>query len=332
MKPKYNTILVTCPGNATTAGPEAIHQLVSDLNRIGAPAAVVYFPFNKKFTTPEEYKKYQAPVKGYSDNLGDLIIFPEIVTTYALCVKNADAAIWWMSVNNFTCERYGNIFRDKFRYFKNLLKGLRPLKGIIALKDLTHYAQSHYAQNFLKINGITSSFLSDPIPFYTEQSYLASLNLSEFFNRKNLILYNPNKGRKFNQYLINRFKKYSFFPLQGYNRNELAEIFLKSKLYIDFGHHPGKDRLPREAAIHGCCVITGVHGSAQNSFDINIPTQYKIDSKNNNFDELFEIQVNRIFSSYEECSKDFKDYRATISNEQIEFDKQIINNFFEKIN
>lgn len=330
MIPKYNNILVTCPGNATTAGPEAIHQLVSDLNRIGASAAVVYFPFDKKFTTPEEYKKYQTPVKEYSDILGDLIIFPEIVPTYALRVKNAKAAIWWMSVNNFTCDRYGNPFRDKFRYFKNLLKGLRPLKGIIALKDLTHYAQSHYAQNFLKSNGITSSVLSDPIPHYTEQSYLSSLDISNFFNRENKILYNPNKGRKFNQYLINRFKNYSFFPLQGYNRNELAEIFLKSKLYIDFGHHPGKDRLPREAAIHGCCVITGVHGSAQNSFDINIPTQYKIDSKNNNFDELFEIQVNRIFNSYEECSKDFENYRETISNEQIEFDKQIIDNFFEK--
>lgn len=63
MKPKYNTILVTCPGNATTAGPEAIHQLVSDLNRIGAPAAVVYFPLIKNLQHQRNIKNIKLLLK-----------------------------------------------------------------------------------------------------------------------------------------------------------------------------------------------------------------------------------------------------------------------------
>lgn len=330
MKPKFKNVLIACPGGATTAGPEAIHQLCADLNRLGANSSVVYFPFTKKYETPKAYLKYNVPIGIYEDKVGDLIIFPEIVTTYALKVKNAQAAIWWMSVNNFTCERYGNPLRDKLRYFKNLLKGLRPLGGISSLKRVLHFSQSYYAFNFLKIHGIESSLLSDPIPFYTEQIYLNSLKSIVSNSRSNIILYNPNKGAKFNQRLINRFKNFEFFPLRGYNREDLAKIFLNSKLYIDFGHHPGKDRLPREAAIHGCCVITGVHGSAKNALDVNIPNEYKIDASSENFMQLFETRVNKVFFHFEECSTDFEKYRSTISCEQLEFDNQILRNFFKQ--
>ncbi len=40
------------------------------------------------------------------------------------------------------------------------------------------------------------------------------------------------------------------------------------KKMLDFGNHPGKDRLPREAAIPGCCIITGKCGSSGNNIDI----------------------------------------------------------------
>jgi hypothetical protein len=119
------------------------------------------------------------------------------------------------------------------------------------------------------------------------------------------------------------FPDWHFFPLVGFNREELATQFLKSKLYIDFGHHPGKDRLPREAAIHGCCVITGLYGSAGNALDVNIPPAYKIDSRLPDFFSPFEIQVNLIFNHFKECAEEFADYRKTIAQEQIEFDKQI---------
>ena len=44
---------------------------------------------------------------------------------------------------------------------------------------------------------------------------------------------------------------------------QVVDLMSESKVYIDFGNHPGKDRIPREAVINGCCVITGVRGSAR---------------------------------------------------------------------
>ena len=47
-----------------------------------------------------------------------------------------------------------------------------------------------------------------------------------------------------------------FVPLINYGINELIEILLKSKIYVDFGFHPGVDYLAREAAILKNCVIS----------------------------------------------------------------------------
>lgn len=324
----YKTIFVACPGNALTAGPEAIHQLVADLNRLGQPASVVYFPFDRSFEAPPPYRKYAAPIAPYRDQAGDLIIFPEIVTTYALKVQHAQAAIWWMSVNNFTCVRYGRPWRDKIRYFKYLLKGLRPWGGIKSLKHLRHFAQSHYALDFLAAHDIQADLLSDPIPVYTTSGYQAELAKKlPLANRRNRILYNPHKGANITRKLMQTFPHWQFMPLVGYGREQLAEIFIGSRLYIDFGHHPGKDRLPREAAIHGCCVITGIYGSAANALDVPINSGYKLDDKDPRFTRKFALIVQRIFDDFAVCTKDFEIYRRTIALEQTEFDRQMANAF-----
>ena len=45
--------------------------------------------------------------------------------------------------------------------------------------------------------------------------------------------------------------------------------------YIDFGPHPGMDRLPREAALAGCIVITNREGAAAHDEDVPLPPEYK---------------------------------------------------------
>lgn len=325
---KFKRILVVCPANAVTAGPEAIHQLVFDLNRLGQPAAILYHPFNKQHLTPEPYQKYQIEVAAYQDQVGDLIIFPEIMTTLAFKVKFAKSAIWWMSVNNYTCNRYGNPLRDKFRYFKNLIRGKRPWLGICSLKHLLHFSQSDYAKQFLADKGIISMPLSDPIPVYTQDCYIKTIcDRLRTTVRKNVILYNPHKGAKITARLKEAFPQWDFLPLQGYNREQLADIFLTSKIYMDFGHHPGKDRLPREAAIHGCCVITGRYGSAANSVDLPIGDEYKLDDQSPEFIKQFSVITDSIFNDYETHFAKLESYRTILSQEQYVFDQQLINAF-----
>ena len=55
------------------------------------------------------------------------------------------------------------------------------------------------------------------------------------------------------------------------------QLLARARVYIDFGHHPGQDRLPREAAQCGCVVVTGMRGSAGLFADVPLPQYLKIE-------------------------------------------------------
>jgi hypothetical protein len=87
----------------------------------------------------------------------------------------------------------------------------------------------------------------------------------------------------------------------------------RAKVYIDFGNHPGMDRLPREAAMAGCIVITNKEGAAYYDEDVPIPSQYKIET----FDvEKIHALLKKSIENYEERVHDFDAYREWISQQE----------------
>ena len=99
------------------------------------------------------------------------------------------------------------------------------------------------------------------------------------------------------------------------NTDELIAAYANSKIYIDFGNHPGKERMPREAVALGCCIITGLLGSASNALDIPIPRVYKINAEADDFLFRFQTFTNKIFSNYDLVRHDFDDFRNEVFNE-----------------
>ncbi len=109
----------------------------------------------------------------------------------------------------------------------------------------------------------------------------------------------------------------------------MIALLKRAKVYIDFGNHPGKDRIPREAAICGCCVITGKRGSAYYHNDVPIPDKYKF----NDEDSSIPLVVNKIqdvLSDYDNVINDFKEYREFIKSEEDKFIQDAVN-IFSKI-
>lgn len=321
---RYSRILVLCPHKPRTAGPEALHQLVSRLNALGQPAAIVYHPFDAASQTPAPYQHHQAPVATYADEPGTLLLFPEVFPMLALRPRKAAVALWWMSVNNFTGQRYRSRFVDRLRYAVDVVRGERPLGGTRSVAHLLHFAQSDHAARFLQARGIASLPLSDPIPGYTEAGYLAWLDGQlQGARRGDTILYNPVKGAYLSRRLIAAFPQWRFQPLQNLDRAQLAQAFLQSKLYMDFGHHPGKDRLPREAALHGCCVVCARHGSAASPIDVPIAQRYKLDVHDRDFIRQFGQLAGDILERHAFHAPQFDGYRDIIRQEPLAFDQQI---------
>ena len=98
-------------------------------------------------------------------------------------------------------------------------------------------------------------------------------------NKENFVCYNPRKSSLFMKQIIMSNTDIKFVPLINYGINELIEILLKSKIYVDFGFHPGVDHLPREAAILKNCINTNKEGSANYQDAVSINENFKFYEK-----------------------------------------------------
>ena len=186
------------------------------------------------------------------------------------------------------------------------------------LKDINlHLVQSKYAENHLRKLGIINiDYLSD----YLNTNFL--LQDFDIDKKENIVLYNPSKGYYFTYKIIKNAPNLKFIPIKNLSRNEVIELLKKSKVYIDFGNHPGKDRLPREAAILGCCVITGKRGSAAFFEDVPIPYEYKFEDRIENIPKIIK-KIEECLEKYEEKYKDFDYYRSVIKNEPKKFEEDL---------
>ena len=133
-------------------------------------------------------------------------------------------------------------------------------------------------------------------------------------NKKNQILYNPKKGIEFTQKIMGSSDNLNWIPIENMTTEEVRDLLSESKVYIDFGNHPGKDRFPREAAISGCCIITGKLGSANYFEDIPIPDEYKFESKDENISKILS-KIKECLEEYEKKQEDFLGYKKFIEKE-----------------
>ena len=109
---------------------------------------------------------------------------------------------------------------------------------------------------------------------------------------------------------------------------EVKMALLESKLYIDFGSHPGKDRFPREAAICGCCVITGKLGSAAYFEDVPIEPQYKFEDKEENMNAIIH-KINDCIENFDPNYQMYENYREFIRCEHSLFKEDVRKLFLE---
>lgn len=315
-----NKIIVCCPGSSITGGPELLHQLVDELRNIGREAYIAYYPFDHTYECPELYKKYDAPQDNLIDNDKTFIIIPETATTIARGINNARIGVWWLSVDNYLLARHQSMLKDIYWRYTSLISHRMPLNR---MRKYVHFTQSSYAEHFLKKAGIASISLND----YLSKEHLALPYRGNSSGKQDIVVYNPKKGQRQIQMLIKHYPNICFIPIQNMTPNQVAELLRKAKIYIDFGHHPGKDRPPREAAIAGCCVITGRKGSAKYIEDIPISQKYKLNDITSDYIKTFGPLVNNIFINFDVCSVDFQFYREQIIREHELFKIQVKNIF-----
>lgn len=311
-----NTIVyIMCPANLHTGGAELLHQLGAQLISRGINACMYYYGQTEADPVHEYYKPYHVPYSSQmEDDPKNLLIFTETSLSAYYSVNNIRRVIWWLSVDHYLMniqDYMGQVLEKPLSM---------PVPHYYLFGDNTcelHMVQSEYAGQFLRANGVAQArmaYLGD----YLSEVFLAEAETLQTLEKRDLVLYNPKKGTDFTAKLIAASPDLHWLPIQNLSPRQVSLLLGGSKVYVDFGYHPGKDRIPREAAICGCCVVSGRRGAAANDQDVPIPSEYKFDDTEENIPAITE-KIREIIADYSSHFAMFASYRGRICGEQAQF-------------
>lgn len=336
---KTSKIYIYCPGKVVTGGAELLHQLCHILNENSFDAYMVYF--DNVYTSPQEYLQYNLKItNNVIDSSDNVVVLYEAIFDRYRNHPNCQLLLWWLSVDHFYIFSFTYLnIKDYFRWDYQmaieviikrlaylLLKQRNYFSKNISVKELSELNavngyQSDYAKSYLKKNNFNKLM---PLSDYINPDFYS--NSAVDIGKDNIILYNPKKGLAFTKKIIERLPGLNWVALEGMDRKTLKNVFQRSKLYIDFGYHPGKDRLPREAVLNDCCVLTGILGSAGHYEDIPIASEYKIDQKTMSVSDIAD-KIEDILENYEFHIKNFSEYKNKTLNEQALFEQEVLRLF-----
>lgn len=343
--PKGIIVGIICPRGARTGGPEALHQLYAELRSQGVETLLVDPSFSNVPSEPE-YEKYGPQWMIDSSMLSRLthLVVPETTLTLPRVFHDSfhgKVIFWWLSVDNSPhpwsrliamqnllapTKQWGISVKRKLRHLFGLIYGVwtyfssrvgSKIRGeyLVDLASALHLSQSEYATDF-----IHRHFSHDVLPcsdYLTEQG----TNVPPAKPRS-LITFNGSKGAEF----VLRVSKYApnleFFPLRGISKSEVFLRLQESRVYIDLGTFPGKDRIPREARRSGTPVILGRRGSAAFRRDFNLPEKYTVDFRHTSPSDVAEMLQN-VFVNYDQALRDQESFAEAIASEKLVFSSEV---------
>lgn len=291
-------ILALCPGNLATGGTEGIHKLISELGKY-AETGIVYVNGEQ----PEAFKEYHCKsVKKVPADFDGWLIIPEVWANDVIKYK-CKVAVLWQGIDVYN---WHTPIPDRGKFLQR--------------KDVLHITMSEYGLEHLKKLGLQPVKIPDLI---NEDFY----NQSESKNRNDLVLFNPTQAKMtlFQEIVMARANTelgIKFMPLAGYTREALKAIMQHSKLYIDFGAFSGRERMPREAVMCGCCIITSTNGTAGYYEDNKIPDAYKFKITPENIDKAIK-KIKDVLKDYEHCRPDFSAYEMALRYDRKIYPEQV---------
>lgn len=325
---------IICPAHFASGGPEDLHQLAAEIRINGYQVFMHYLEFDKKkFKTPlhQEYEFFSLPFADKIDNKPqNVVIFPE---TYSLSLwdkkySKVQKIVWWLSVTNFflTLKRRQDYLERKNKNFIKRLYKDQTIPSVENVKKLNvlHLAHSYFSLDFLRKNDF--NILGQIQDYMDDMFYVNEESKSK---KKDIVIYNGVKNGEFLEKIKSHSTDLEWVEMKNMTLFEIAECMKKAKVYVDFGYHPGKEKMPREACLLDCCLIIGKEGSAQFKEDMPIKDEYHFEKDEQNI-PLIVNQIKNCLSNYDTTIYDFADYKNVLLKEKETFSADVKKVFFPK--
>jgi hypothetical protein len=299
------------------------------LRELGQDAYLVPHPHTVHNDRVEQYEVYDAPeAPAIIDAPENVVVYPETYVYEMSGVKLARRMCWWLSIDNsltFMAERMWHRSQatplEKARqvavpYARMWKNRVNP--GMLRKdRDVVHLVQSSYAWAFVATRfDVVPSLVSDYTPNAEFQGAL------EVPRHRQLVTYNPAKGG----HIIEAVKaqcpsSIEWRPIVGMTRAEVVATLQSCGVYLDLGHHPGKDRMPREAALSGALSVVARRGSGAFFADVPVPWEHKITPGDGEVTAA--AMLPRLIDNFDAEVAKQDGYRATILNERSRFKNEV---------
>jgi hypothetical protein len=330
----FDRVFILYPRGSASGGPEALHQLADCLFRNGVTSFLVPLPGTAGIEPVDAFKNYlveEADV--VEDTEGSAVVLPETQMRLAHTFTSAKVFCWWLSIDN------SDLWRSSFIARNTPATSLRDLakKSWYAAKTpherisrrsfnapaYKHLTQSAYARNYLSATlGVDAQMLSD----YTIGD---STKISPRGDAAAgfTVSFNPKKGAEWVAVLQRELQSLNinWLPIANLDRDGVRAALNRSDVYLDMGHHPGKDRLPREAALCGNVIVVARRGAGAFHEDVPIADEFKI--------QMSEPVVNaslvlkNVRGHLTEAFAAQAEYRRSIERERAVFEAQVVSIF-----
>lgn len=337
MTNKYRKIFVLFPKGVRTGGPEALVQLVHCLRSLGQEAYLVPLPGTEQAEHVEQFAEYDAPIATNAEDAHDCaVVIPEMALKQVWKYRKAVRYMWWLSIDFsslfFALKRLeslqgkGLLIQTK-RMILRLMR-MRDVWNMLMLsrdKQIRHLAQSHYARSFLYSHaGLLASIVSD---FTRVDDF--DVDRPGNFDRGRRVAFNPAKGADAIEEIKNRIQpNWELVPIQGMTRAQVIQTLSSSAVYLDLGNHPGKDRMPREAALAGALTVVSRRGSGAFFGDTPLPASHKVNTDNDMAADAVRIVTEALENLDQELAKQ-EGYRRWVRDEKEKFAREVSNVFLQ---
>jgi len=138
----------------------------------------------------------------------------------------------------------------------------------VANRPIGFFAQSFYAQGFVsEVFGRSAPIITDPIRV---------VDVTPQTRERNLVLYNKTKSWSLVDEVIALMPEVEFRAIEGLSFQQVAQALSSATAYLELGHLPGRDRMPREAAHFGTPVVCLARGAGYCWQDVPLPIEYRV--------------------------------------------------------
>ena len=324
------------PTDIVSGGVNSLHILCKGLIDNNIDAKMFYIDPPSEFLDHPVIKAFNVPyITHIEDSRQNILVVPEAYTSLLHEYRFVTKMVYWLGIyfyfkkppyrfplsiklirKIFAGSSYFGTSKNQFHALSQKVNFWGKKNDPIWHKEIIHMSNSYYAAEFIKLmNNEDVNVLHNPVRNEFYQQKISPV-------REKKILFGTKTPNSIIRKVRKEFIDFECIKLKRIPSAEIKKLYSESMLFIELGHFPGRNRMPREAVVSGCVIITSLTGSASYSNDMQLPGYYKLNTNSDYMAELI-IKIKAITGDYAVHYSHMQTYIDSLIRERNNFNAEV---------